>query len=187
MKQAVCVIASILCLTACNKGPQVNLKNATGNQVAQAVRQSGVMQAGFTIEPGEWESKLTIQQMSIPGMPAVMAEKMKARMADDQIHTSRQCLTPEQVKQPRADFFTGQDKSCKYQHFTMGDGKIDIQMACYEEDSTQTTNMSGTYTPTTYSMDMSSNGAGSGQSKMSMKMHVDAQRVGACTGKDDEG
>jgi hypothetical protein len=49
---------------------------------------------------------------------------------------------------------------------------------------TQTTNMSGSYTPTTYSLDMNSSGSGP-QSGMTMKMHVDASRVGECTGKDD--
>ena len=188
MKIAVCiVVASALCLVGCNKGPSVELKNASGNQVAQAVRQSGVMQAGFTIQPGEWESKLTIEQMAIPGISPKMQREMKTQMGDNQVHTSRQCLTPEQVKQPKADFFTGQDKSCKYQHFTMSSGKIDIQMACSEQGSTQTTNMSGTYTPTSYSMDMSSSG-GDGESgqNMSMKMHVDSHRVGECTGKDDD-
>jgi hypothetical protein len=185
MKYTAYALASVLCLTACNKGPQVNLKNATGNQVARAMKQSGVTQAGFTIQPGEWESKLTIQQMAIPGMPPEMAARMKAQVADNQVHTSRECLTPEQVKQPKADFFTGQDKSCEYQHFTMGGGKIDIQVACKEEDGAAITNMSGAYTPTTYAMDMSSNASNGRQSGMSMKMHVDARRVGECTGKDD--
>jgi hypothetical protein len=187
MKQAVCAITSILCVAACNKGPQVNLKNATGSQVAEAVKQSGVTEAGFTIEPGEWESKLTIEQMAIPGLSPEMEQRMKAQTAAGQVHTTRQCLTAEQVKQPKADFFTGQDKSCRYEHFTMGGGKIDIQMACKEEGGSAITNLSGSYTPTTYSVRMSSNGSGHGQKGMSMKMHVDAQRVGACTGKDDEG
>ena len=46
-------------------------------------------------------------------------------------------------------------------------------------------NCHGKYTPTTYSMDMSMTGTGGDQNGMSMKMHVDAQRVGQCTGKDD--
>jgi hypothetical protein len=45
--------------------------------------------------------------------------------------------------------------------------------------------MAGTYTPTSYSLDMSSNGSGGQQAGMTMKMHVDSQRVGQCTGKDD--
>jgi hypothetical protein len=66
----------------------------------------------------------------------------------------------------------------------MGGGKIDIAMVCKQENMTNTTTMSGTYTPTTYSMDMNMNGSGP-QQGMTMKMHVDAQRVGECTGKED--
>jgi hypothetical protein len=186
MKQLACVAASVLCLTACNKGPEVNLKNASGNEVAAAVKQSGVMNGGQMVEPGLWESKVTIQEMTIPGMPAQYADKMKQSIAEHQQQTSKRCLTPAEVKKPKEDFFTGQDKSCKYRHFTMGGGKIDIQMVCSEEASTQTTNMSGSYTPTSYSMDMSSNASGSEQQGMTMKMHVDSKRVGECTGKDDD-
>ena len=37
MRNAVCVIASVVCLSACNKGPTVELHNATTQQVAEAV------------------------------------------------------------------------------------------------------------------------------------------------------
>jgi hypothetical protein len=46
-------------------------------------------------------------------------------------------------------------------------------------------NVSGSYTPTSYSIDTSMTGSGGEQNGMSMKMHVDSQRVGECTGKDD--
>jgi hypothetical protein len=68
----------------------------------------------------------------------------------------------------------------------MGGGKIDIQMTCKEEGTTLNTDMAGSYTPTSYSIDMSSSGNGGEQNGMSMKMHVDSNRVGQCTGKDDE-
>ena len=184
MKYAVSILA-ILSLAACNKGPQVNLKNATAGEVTQAVKQSGVMNGGRMVEPGLWESKVTVQEMNIPGIPAQYAERMKQSMAEHQQQTSKRCLTAAEVRKPKEDFFAGEDKSCKYQHFTMGDGKIDIQMVCSEEGSTQTTNMSGSYTPTSYSMDMSSNASGGEQKGMTMKMHVDSRRVGECTGKDE--
>lgn len=184
MKYAVSILA-VLSLASCNKGPQVNLKNATAGEVTQAVKQSGVMNGGQMVEPGLWESKVTVQEMNIPGIPAQYADKMKQNMAEHQQHSSKHCLTPADVRKPKEDFFAGQDKSCKYQHFTMGDGKIDIQMVCSEEGSTQTTNMSGSYTPTSYSMDMSSNASGGEQKGMSMKMHVDSRRVGECSGKDE--
>src|SRR4051794_15302283 len=184
MKPAVCAVASVLALSACNKGPKVDLHNATGNQVTEAVTQSGVMNSGTMIEPGLWQSKVTIQEMSIPGMPAQFAERMKQSMATHRNQTSSHCVTEADVKKPKEDFF-GADKSCKYDHFTMGGGKIDIAMTCKEQGSTQTTKMAGTYTPTTYSLDMSSTGSGGEQAGMTMKMHVDSQRIGQCTGKED--
>lgn len=183
MKHAVCVVASFACLTACNKGPDVELHNASGNQVAAAVKQSGVMSSDRMIEPGLWQSKVTIQEMNIPGLPAQYADKMKQTMAEHRNEASSHCVTAADVKKPSEDFF-GADKSCRYEHFTMGSGKIDIEMVCREEGSTQTTKMAGTYTPTSYSMDMSSKRAGTGtEGAMTMKMHVDSQRVGECTPK----
>lgn len=186
MKQSVCVIASVLCLAACNKGPQVNLKNATGNQVAQAVRQSGVMGSDSMIQPGLWQSKVTIQEMNFPGMPPEYLDKMKQSIAEHRNQGSKHCITEADVKKPKEDFF-GADKNCKYDHFTMGGGKIDIAMVCHNEDTTQTMSGNGSYTPTSYSIDTAMTASGGHESGMSMKMHVDSQRVGACTGKDDEG
>lgn len=184
MKHAVCAVASALCLVACNKGPTVNVKNATGNEVAAAVKQSGVMTSDSMVEPGLWQSKVTVLEMNIPGMPAQYADKMKQSIAEHRNDTSKHCITAAEVKKPKEDFF-GADKSCRYEHFTMGGGRIDIAMACKQEGFTQSTSMSGTYTPTSYSMDMSSNGSGGPEQGMTMKMHVDSQRIGECTGKDE--
>jgi len=184
MKQIFCVAASVLCLAACNKGSNVDLHNASANQVSQAVKQSGVMNSGGMIEPGLWESKVTIQEMNIPGLPPQYADKIKQSMTAHRERTAKHCITEADVKKPKEDFF-GADKSCKYNHFTMGGGKIDIAMSCSEEGTTQTTMLAGSYTPTTYSLDMSSSGSGGQQNGMTMKMHVDAQRAGECTGKDD--
>jgi hypothetical protein len=57
-------------------------------------------------------------------------------------------------------------------------------MVCHREESTQTMNMSGSYTPTSYSMDMAMNASGGGENGMTMKVHVDSHRVGECTGKE---
>ncbi|MGE5563061.1 MAG: DUF3617 domain-containing protein [Bacillota bacterium] len=185
MKHAILLgAAGAALLVGCNKGPQVDLKNASGNEVSQAVKKSGVMNNALMVEPGLWESKVTIREMSMPGLPPEYADKMKQQMAEHQQQTSRHCITPEDLKKPKADFFGGSN-SCTYEHFNMGGGKIDMTMVCKEAGATQTMAASGSYTPTTYSMDMSSNAPG-GESGMSMKMHVDSRRVGECTGKDED-
>jgi hypothetical protein len=184
MKHAAFLVACILPLAACDNSPKVELKNATGNEVAKAVTTSGVMTSDTMVEPGEWQSKVSILEMNIPGMPPQYASKMKQMMAERQQETTKHCLTKEDVKKPKEGFFAGEDKSCRYAHFSMGGGKLDIQMVCNEEGSTRTTNMAGSFTPTSYSMDMASNATEGAQAGMSMKMHVDAQRIGECTSKE---
>jgi len=184
MKIAVCVVASALCLAGCNKGPTVELKNASGNEVAAAVKQSGVTSSNTMMQPGEWESKTSVLEMNMPGIPAQYAARMKQGIAEHRNEASRHCIKPEDVKKPKEDFF-GADKSCRYDHFTMGGGKIDVAMVCHQEQTTEKMNVSGSYTPTSYSIDTAMTGSGGEQNGMSMKMHVDAQRVGECTAKDD--
>jgi hypothetical protein len=185
MKQVTILIAGAAVLASCNKGPEVSLKNATGNQVTEAVKQSGVMTSDSMVQPGLWESKVTIQDLNFPGMPAQYLDRMKQSIAAHRNDTNKHCIKPEDVKRPKEDFF-GADKNCKYDHFTMGGGKIDVAMVCHEEDTTNNMNVTGTYTPTSYSIDTAMNGSGGHQNGMTMKMHVDARRVGECTGKDDE-
>ena len=105
MKPTIFLIACASVLASCNKGPEVDLKNASGNAVTKAVRQSGVMTEGAMVEPGLWESKVTVHEMNIPGMPPEFAQKMKETMAQHQPDASRSCLTPEEVKRPKEDFF----------------------------------------------------------------------------------
>ena len=180
MKYAVCFLASVLCLSGCNKGPKVDIRNATENQVAQAVEKSRLPGDSMN-EPGLWKAEVDIREMNMPGLPAEYAGKMKQQMAMKDSDLNSGCLTSDDIKK-RTLF--GVDKSCTFDHFTMGEGKIDIQMVCHREDSTQTMNMSGSYTPTSYSMDMAMNATGGGQNGMTMKVHVDSHRVGECTGKE---
>ena len=185
MKYPACVFASLVCLAGCSKGPTVELHNATNKDVAQAVARSGVMASDTMIEPGKWQSKTIIEEMNIPGIPAQYAAQAKASMAARRNQESSHCIKPGDVKKPKEDFF-GADKSCKYDHFIMGGGKIDVAMVCHEEESTNKMTILGSYTPTSYSIDTSMTGSGGHEGVgMSMKAHVDAQRVGECTGKED--
>jgi len=110
-------------------------------------------------------------------------------MAQNQPKASRSCLTPEDVKKPKEDFFAGQNKGCRYDRFTMGDGKIDAVMRCGGEQATQVMHMAGTYSPDSYQMKMSSKveaAAKGAEGSMEMRVRVDARRIGECTGKESE-
>jgi len=184
MRTSLWMIAALLPLAACNNAPKVSLKNANGNQVAQAVQTSGVMADSDFMKPGAWASNVAIQQIVIPGMPAEFGDKMKQMIVQHQPKTTTHCLTADQMRKPKEGFFAGADQSCRYDHFTMGRGKIDIRMVCSNEGSTQTTEMTGSYTPETYAMQLASKADGGPQAGMVMQMHVDARRIGECTGKE---
>jgi hypothetical protein len=181
MRIAAIAFACLLPLTACNKGAQVDEKNATPAEVAQKVRESAGDQA--FVRPGLWESKVTIEKFDVPGMPAEMAQRMKTMMAQNQEHGFQTCLTAEDVKRPKEDFFAGKDNQCRYEHFTMGGGKIDAAMQCGRKGSgTQVMRMAGTYSPDSYQMQtsMDRKGGSGPEGAMTMAMRVEAKRIGEC-------
>lgn len=181
MKAALLLIAFALPLAACNKGPDINVKNASVGEVAEKVRAAAANES--LIEPGRWESKVTLLDMEIPGMPPQMAGRMKETMAKVQGGTIETCLTEADVKRPKEDFFAGRSKNCRYDHFTMSDGKIDAAMSCSaEEGGSMTMTMNGTYSSDQYEATMAMDMAGGHEGGMKMKSHTVSHRVGQCTG-----
>jgi hypothetical protein len=184
MRIILCLIACALPLAACNKGPQVDEKNASVAEVAKKVRESGG-EASF-IRAGLWQSKVTIEKFEMPGMPPEMVQRMKTMMAQNQEHEFESCLTPEDVKQPKEDFFAGNNNECRYDHFTMGNGKIDAAMRCGTTEGTNVMQMAGTYSPESYQMQtsMKMEDGRAPEGSMAMTMRIEAQRTGECTGKE---
>ena len=180
MRHAPFVLTAAFMLCACGSDDSVELENASANEVAQELRKADTAE-GF-VNPGKWKQTVTLLEMTSPGMPAEMAEAMKRATGQSQVNES--CLTAEQAKRPREDFFTGAGKNCRYDHFKWGNGKIDLKLTCTEEQGIQTMELAGTYKPDSYQMAMTANtkGLSAGQT-MTMKMRVDAERIGECTAK----
>jgi hypothetical protein len=179
MTRSIILLAGTALLAACGSGDEVELKNASVGEVAEAVR--GKSDDRF-INPGRWEQKASLVSIEAPGMPPEAREMMNKAMGEVQVHDV--CLTPEQAKSPREDFFTGADKNCRYEHFNWGDGKIDLKLNCEHPNAKQTMVLVGEYQPNSYTMTMTATNEGGGPAEqMVMKMKVDARRVGACEDK----
>jgi hypothetical protein len=176
-----CMILLACALAACSNEPEVDARNASVEEVANQVADAGGSE--MFVRPGKWQSRLQIEQFELPGAPPAAASAMRGMHDKAQVHES--CLTPEDAKRPKEDFFAGAGKNCRYDRFTMGDGKIDAVMQCTGEGMAQTMTMQGTYSPDAYQMRMSMDAkAGAGPiSGMTMKMRVDAKRIGECDGK----
>lgn len=175
--------ALALLIAACDSSPKVDVKDANLSEVGKAVAKSGL--DDFQVRPGKWESKVVIEEIDLPGMPAGMQEQMKSTFAQHQPAGFTSCLTPEEARKPKADFFAGKDNNCRYDHFRMGDGKIDAKMRCDAGGAVQSMEMAGSYSPESYSMTVTSvrtGGPGPG-GEVRMKMRMDAKRIGECDPK----
>ena len=183
LNHAAIVMLSAIALTACNRQPEVHATNASVEDVANQVARAGG--ADSFVRAGKWSSTVTIDEMSAPGMPPQAAAQMKQMTA--RTHDVESCLTPEQAKKPKPDFFTGKDNGCRYDNFTMAGGKIDMTMRCsggHAMGTGTTMHMTGTYAPDAYHMAMESHvDTGTNVGAMTMKMHVDAKRIGECDKK----
>lgn len=180
MTRAIIILPSIL-LAACDSGPRVSATNATVEEVADKVA-AARLDKDF-LRPGKWTVKGRIDDIQVPGMPPELATRIKQAGAG--MDGAESCITEADSKKPAADFFTG-NKSCQYDHFTMGGGKIDARMRCSAGGGTQLTSMTGTYGPETYRMAMTTamenpaGGSASGMEGMTMKLSVEGKRVGDC-------
>ena len=124
-----------------------------------------------------------MESVSAPNLPPQVREQMQGMLKGQQSYQS--CLAPDQAGRPDERFFAGGDSQCRYQHFRMGDGKIDAKMQCKEGAATQVMDLDGTYSPDRYQLRMATTTElpGGPSEGMTMRMRVDAKRVGECGAK----
>ena len=182
MRRRLVLLACTAALAACNKGPDINVKNASVGEVAEKVRDAQA--GGLFIKPGRWESKVSIADVQMPGMPPQMADRIKQTMANvNERESTATCLSEADAKKPSEEFFAGKAKNCRYDHFTMSGGKIDAAMTCSGETGrTVSMTMSGTYSPDRYEADMAMDMAGPEGRGMKMKSHTVSTLAGQCRG-----
>lgn len=178
MKRMILALPLVL-VAACGSEPSVDMENVTAGEVAEEMRRQGGEEEAF-VNPGKWRQTVTLLKIDAPGMPPEAKQMMQKAM--DQAKVNNVCLTKEQARSPREDFFAGADQNCRYEHFKWGDGKIDLKLNCKHSNAIQTMTMTGTYEPDSYTMTMDMANQGGGDSVMTMTMKVDAERVGPCDG-----
>ena len=170
-----------LALAACGSKPSVSAENASVAEVAEKVKAAGG--GGMQLSPGRWEAKVTIDKIDIPNLPPEVADNMRKASANQ---VAASCLTPEQAKKPAAEFFGGKDrKDCRYDHFTMGDGKLDAKMTCGDSSGQAAVTMNGTYSPDNFHIAMTTAMVGAAQTpakSMSIAATIDSKRAGECRG-----
>jgi len=96
MKRVV-LIAGLAALAACNKGPEIDVKNASIGEVAEKARAAADSQL---VEPGRWETKMTMLATEMPNLPPQYAARIKESMAKAQGSTVATCVAAADLKKP---------------------------------------------------------------------------------------
>ncbi len=173
----VTIMLATAALAACNKAPEVELTNATPQEVATKMKESGV--ASDMRQPGLWSTTIELVDFQAPGMPPEMLDRMKSQMGSGQ--KQERCVTQAEVD--KLDAFIGQNNAnCVFEKYSVGGGKIEGKATCKPGGMTQTMTMKGTYTKTKSDMTMTSEltGAPPPMGNAKTVMNVKAERVGDC-------
>lgn len=171
---------ALAAMGGCGKQRSVEAENESVESVAKKVAD-----ADIRLQPGRWESTMTMQSMEMPNLPPEAQKAMQAQKGMS--HTFSHCLTPEEAAAPRAGFFQKQASGCTYDHFTMAGGKIDAEMSCKDGSGPGKMKMQGTYSSDAYTMAIQSEGEMQPGQPMKVAMNIASRRTGECTGKEDAG
>ena len=164
-----------LALSACGRGNEVDLKEASVSEVAEKMRSSGVV--ATSLKPGLWEATVKLDSIAAPGNPEVQ-QQLQANAGQER--TITECLTAENAKKPFDRFVVGIGDDCRYEHFMMGGGRIDNKLVCGTTQNQRTIATQGTYDPDRYALKINSETIGGPISKTVMAMSLDARRTGDC-------
>lgn len=175
MRHVLLITAAALALVSCNKG--VSLTNASTEDVAKAVKESGET---AQMRPGKWETKVEMLSMEMPGMegmPAQVMEKVKAEAMKPRTISS--CMTEEDVKSHGGKVFGSGDDKCKYEKYEMSGGRIDAVMVCPGGTGEVRMAMTGTFTGDSFAVEQAMDMPGP-RGAMHTKARVTGKRIGDC-------
>lgn len=129
------------------------------------------------IHPGQYRTTVTIVSMNVPGMPAGMAEKMRA-----QPNVSEDCVTSDDIAELTRKSLVDADEgqTCSDNTINSANGHIEGSATCHNEDGVSyTMQITGTYGADHVVMDMNVSGQTPG-GPMSQQMHMVTDRIGEC-------
>jgi hypothetical protein len=175
------IAAGLLALGACGGGDKAGDGNQAGGEKA-AGTESGKAEAsagsGVRLRAGEWEMKTEVAAVSAPGMPAGVADMMKAKAS-----TVKVCVTEEDASKGDAGIFTGKkDPRCDTKGFSAAGGRVNGTITCKAEEGGQgamTMTMDGQFKPDSYTLTSKMKTEGEG-AEMTIESRVSGRRIGDC-------
>lgn len=128
--------------------------------------------------PGAWQETLVYALDSVNGSQE-MAAHMASALPNPEPHSA--CLTASDLRNPQDIFLAGAEQSCRFQRFTMADGKIDAAGDCSDgHGQTMHVAGSGTYSATGYDFTFAGTGQ-AGRLALTFRGRDSGRRTGVCS------
>ena len=136
--------------------------------------------ASAALRPGLWEAEVAVEAVDSADIAPQDVEAAKAQLLSEYAsHGS--CLRPEDVHRPPQQFFSGADEGCGYERLTLANGSIAGALSCQQDFGTHRVDLTGTYTPESYSIRGTNVLESSDRSRrMSFILLTTARRIGDC-------
>lgn len=134
--------------------------------------------AGMRIEPGLWELRSEVVEVSAPDLPREVRNRMigpRARL--------RNCISPAQAERPGANFLAMRaDSDCIYRDFAIEDGEMRGTMVC----PGATARMTGRYAVAAYELGMEMESPMPDGATMILHLRAHGRRIGDCDEEDEQ-
>jgi hypothetical protein len=128
--------------------------------------------SALPLQPGKWQSTVTILAMQMPNAPPV-ATAMARRPT-----TVTACITAAQAADGPRALLSGSNGRCHFTSYEMSGGRFHSVMQCAIGTGTMTQTQNGTYGAT--SLDVNGTSVTTGRMSMTMKTHTVGRRLGGC-------
>lgn len=178
MRKFLIIGIAALAITACSdKDADADGDGKVSDAEAKAEMADG---GSMAMQPGEWETKISFNNVEGKGLPPQALKAMKEQMAKGV--TSKTCMTKAQSEKPDADFFgSPPEANCTFDELNRSANSMKVAMTCKPAPNmTIKSKMDGTFGATTYAMTVEQSTEGTPMGVMKMTGKIEGKRIGDC-------
>lgn len=171
------VAATAIALAGCSQPSgttTITSNSATGTTTTTTTGSPPPSAAAMGIQPGKWETVVTVTDSKTTGMPPGMPTPPKIGP-----QTITACVTPAQAAQNPAEMLRKAKLDCTITNSVFSGGKVASQASCKLPNGKMTMTTTGSYAPTEVSYD-TEQVMDMGPIVATQKMHTVSRRVGDC-------
>jgi hypothetical protein len=167
---------AVLALTACSSATNEPDRDPSRDDTAGSRLQDG----DIAMRPGQWQIKMTFDEVEAPGLAPAMLEQVKAQMAKGAVR--QVCLNETDAQKLSGDFFGAPpQRNCTFQQLERSGDRMKVAMTCSPGGNMVVeATMDGRFTAESYDVSFQQSTKGTPMGKFMTTGQIVGSRVGDC-------